>query len=232
MSIIRTAAAIATISFAVPHTAAAQPLGKIVVTPYVGVFAPNNEAAKSKLVESAPGRPIVLERGNGLAIGATGAYWFAPRRSVEVGAVYAWSDLRSTFALSEAGQPRARYYDSRNGGQFLGAAKLMLGLFPAPSGFQLRLGVGPAVIAHIGSAYGSDVNGVVSPRTNIGAAVSLCTKVPLAERLALRLRVEDYMYQSRLRWKDAGNPAATYTFDRRLQHDFVLSTGLQIGLMR
>ncbi|HEY7569013.1 MAG TPA: hypothetical protein VH762_15645 [Gemmatimonadaceae bacterium] len=229
MSVARAATVIAAITVALPTAALAQPLGKIVVTPYVGVFAPNNELAKSSQTDGAVASRI--EQRNALALGATGAYWFAPRASMEVGALYAWSDVRSKFVLNQPGTSET-FYEARNAGVFLGAAKLMLGLFPASSDFQLRLGFGPALIAHVGSAYNGGADGTITGRTNIGGAVSLCTKVPIASRMALRLRVEDYMYQSRLRWKDMSNPADNFKFDKRFQHDFVLSTGLQIGLIR
>ncbi|MGH7694015.1 MAG: hypothetical protein ACRENH_03495 [Gemmatimonadaceae bacterium] len=215
----------------VPMTVLAQPLGKIVVTPYVGVFAPNVELARTKHPDGNGLRASSIEQGNGLALGATGTYWFAQRAGIELGALYTWSAMRSTYTLNKPGVSET-FYESENAGVILSAAKLMVGLFPASSEFQLRLGFGPAVIAHLGSAYNAGVEGTITGRTNFGAAVSLCTKVPIASRAALRLRIEDYVYAARLGWKDGSNPAENYSFDRRFQHDFVLSTGLQIGLMR
>ncbi len=231
MSVARKAATLAAITAVLPLTALAQPLGKIVVTPYVGVFAPNTALAEAKHTDGSGAVASRIEQRNALALGATGAYWFAPRASMEVGALYAWSDVRSKFVLNQPGAFET-FYEARNAGVFIGTAKLMVGLFPATSDFQLRLGFGPALIAHVGSAYNRGADGSITGRTTVGGAVSLCTKVPIASRMALRLRVEDYMYQARLGWKDMSDPAANFKFARRFQQDFVLSTGLQIGLMR
>ena len=231
MSIARTATVIAAITVALPAATLAQPLGKIVVTPYVGVFAANTELARTKQTQGSASLSSGIELRNGLALGATGTYWFARRAGIEVGALYAWSDLQRTFTLDQPGDFET-FYDSHNAGVIVSTAKLMVGLFPARSDFQLRLGIGPALIAHVGSAYNARAEGIITRRNNFGGAISLCTKVPLATRIALRLRVEDYMYESRLGWKDVSNPADNFKFDKRFQHDFVLSTGLQIGLMR
>jgi hypothetical protein len=231
MSIARKATAIAAIAAVVPLAALAQPLGKIVVTPYVGVFAPNVELAKIKQTDGSGSLASRIEQLNGLALGATGAYWFAQRAGIEVGAVYARSNVRSTFVLNQPGEFET-FYETENAGLILGAVKLMVGLFPTTSDFQLRLGVGPALIAHVGSAYRADAERTITGRTNVGGAVSLCTKVPIANRMALRLRIEDYMYSAELGWTDKASPVDKFKFDRRFQHDFVLSTGLQIGLMR
>lgn len=114
----------------------------------------------------------------------------------------------------------------------IGTAKLMLALFPATADFQLRLGFGPAVISRVGSAYNSRADGQFTGLTDFGGAVSLCTKVPIGQEMALRFRVEHFMYQAQLGWKDYVNPAGNFSFDKRFQHDVVLSTGLQIGLPR
>lgn len=216
----------------VPLTAGAQPLGKIVVTPYVGAYAPANELARMRAHRVGNAVAANVAQRNGLALGATGALWFAPRVSVELGAVYVWSDLSSEFAFSQPGSLGSAVPVVDNAGLLMGAAKLMVGLFPATSDFQLRFGAGPAIITRIGSAYKADADGKITGRTDLGGALSLCTKVPIGSRVALRLRVEDYMYQARLGWQSATNPAASFRYEERFQHDLVLSAGLQIGLMR
>lgn len=199
----------------VPLTTGAQPLGKFVFTPYVGVYAPTTDVAQDALSS--------VEHRAGLALGGTGSYWFTERAGFEVGAAYAWSNLRAIDPAETA---------SKNAGLILGTAKFMYGLFPATSDFQLRLGVGPAIISRMGSAYQSDAEGSITGKTDFGGAVSLCTKIPLGRSLALRLRAEDYMYQAKLGFKDRLDPSDSFTFDERFQHDLILSVGLQIGLPR
>lgn len=199
----------------VPLVAGAQPLGKFVLTPYVGVYAPTTDVAKVDLGTA--------EQRAGLALGATGSYWFTERAGIEVGGAYAWSKLRTIDPVDTF---------SENAGLILGAAKFMYGLFPVTSDFQLRLGVGPAIISRMGSAYKSDEEGSITGKTDFGGAVSLCTKIPLGRGMALRLRAEDYMYQAKLGYRDKLNPLDSFTADERFQHDFILSAGLQIGLPR
>ena len=232
MSVLSRVLSFAVVAGIVPVIAAAQPLGKIVVTPYVGVYAPNNTVARRNEVGGTTAIAASVEHRNAVALGATTSYWFAPRFSVEVEGLYAFSDVSTKFVTREPGVTTESSTGRKNAGLILGAAKLMVGLFPQTSEFQLRLGVGPAIITRVGSAYRSSAEGQVTGRTDFGGAISLCTKVPVGSGVALRLRVEDFMYQARLGWEDKLDPSESYSFDKRFQHDFVLSAGLQIGVMR
>jgi hypothetical protein len=214
----------------VPLIAGAQPLGKIVITPYAGVYAPVNDVATAN---AASGEFSMARKANhkpGFALGATGSYWFSPQYGLEVGGLYAWSDLRASGTDVEQGQSE-NFSETENAGIVLGTAKFMVALFPQTSDFQLRLGAGPAIITRRGSAY-KDSDGTVTGKTDFGGALSLCTKIPLVSGIALRLRAEDYMYQAKLGFKDRVNPEDNRTFDKKFQHDLVFSAGLQIGLMR
>ena len=57
------------------------------------------------------------------------------------------------------------------------------------------------------------------------------TRLSITPNVGLRMRAEDYVYQSRLgfRGKAAGEAV---TMNGRVQSDFILSTGLQIFLNR
>jgi hypothetical protein len=50
------------------------------------------------------------------------------------------------------------------------------------------------------------------------------------DNVALRLRGENYMYYSKMGWKSNIDPTREFSFDSRMQHDFVLSAGLQLFL--
>jgi hypothetical protein len=92
--------------------------------------------------------------------------------------------------------------------------------------------VGPAIINRGGTAYKDDEEGKFSGLTNVGGAASLCTRIPITGRVALRLRAEDYVYQSRLKFRDAADPTGSPSFDKKLQNDLIFSAGLQIGFAR
>jgi hypothetical protein len=109
----------------------------------------------------------------------------------------------------------------------------MVGIVPIGDDAQLRFGVGPAIVNHGGKAYRAGDEGKFTGLTHLGGAVSLCTRIPMTELLAIRLRAEDYMYQSQLKVRAAGLDATqSVTFDKRFQHDFMLSAGLQLGFRR
>ncbi|MEW5915171.1 MAG: hypothetical protein AB1762_02145 [Gemmatimonadota bacterium] len=213
----------------VPLIASAQPLGKIVITPYAGVYAPVNDIAKANIPDGSFSIAGKAEHKLGFALGATGSYWLTPRYGFEVGGLYAWSDLKTAISSTQQGDFESN--ETENAGVIFGTAKFMVALFPQTSDFQLRLGAGPAIITRRGSAY-KDPDGTVTGKTDFGGAVSLCTKIPLVSGMALRMRAEDYMYQAKLGFKDRVDPADNITFDKKFQHDFVFSVGLQIGLMR
>jgi hypothetical protein len=213
-----------------PFIVGAQPLGRIVITPYAGAYAPMNDVAKIRVASGGSSMARKAEHKPGFALGATGSYWFTPQYGLEVGGLYAWSDLKATGSSTEQGEFDS-FSETRNAGVILAATKFMVALFPQTSDFQLRLGAGPAIITRVGSAY-KDEDGEVTGKTDFGGAVSLCTKIPLGSGIALRLRAEDYMYQAKLGVKDRPDPNDNFTFDKKFQHDFVFSAGLQIGLMR
>jgi hypothetical protein len=219
-------------SFAlVPVAAGAQPLGKVVLTPYAGVYAPLGKVAEYRAVEPDVSLAANAEHQLGFALGANASYWFTPRMGIEAGGLYAWSDVKTAFNAVEQGQLES-FSEKNNAALILATTKFMVGVFPPTSDFQLRLGVGPAIIHRLGSAYKADEEGKITGRTDFGGAVSLCTKIPLGAGVALRLRAEDYMYQAKLAYKDKLDPSDSFNFDKKFQHDFVLSAGLQIGLMK
>ena len=88
------------------------------------------------------------------------------------------------------------------------------------------VGIGPALITRSGTAFSSSA-GKLTGLTDVGAAMSLCTRLSLTEKLGIRLRAEDYIYRSRLGFESAVNAANNYQFEAKTQNDFVFSAGLQ-----
>lgn len=193
-----------------------------VFTPWVGAYVPTTDFTRFSGVDGSGTFTGTVRHETGLALGGNLSYWFRERMGVEFGAAYAWShaDVTSDF-------------ESFNDHSYIamGTAKMMFALLPPSGSTQLRFGVGPALINRGGTAYKDDPDGKFRGLTNLGAAASLCTRFALTDRIALRLRAEDYIYQSRLKFRDQ-SPDLDPEFDRKLQNDLIFSAGLQIGLFR
>ena len=207
----------------------AQGVNRIVVTPYAGVFMPSSRIAELKSDMGGITSAIGIRQQNSLALGLNASYWFNGFAGVELGGAWAFSDARASLALGDqvsgfsfAGNESARV--------LMGSAKLMMNIIPLTERSALRLGVGPAIISRGGSAYKADDDGDFSGLTDIGGAISLCSRLPLTDFLSLRLRAEDYMYSSRLKFRDFSNPTETFSFGSKLQNDFIFSAGLQLFL--
>jgi hypothetical protein len=203
-------------------------------TPYVGVFVPAAKLAQVNQTVAGTSFGGTLEHKTGFAIGATGSYWMTDRIGFEVGGAYALSDGRAAMTVNDESQGITDISAGENARVIFGAAKLMFGILPIGEDAQLRLGVGPAIVNRGGDAFKlqSDAEGKFTGLTNVGGAVSLCTRIPLTRLLAVRLRAEDVMYQSHLKFKSNSGPDESFDFDKKFQNDFILSAGLQIGFRR
>lgn len=202
----------------------AQLSGRLVVTPYLGAYLPTNSVMRGGF--TAPGTTVSMNaRHDGApATGANVSYWMNERFAIEVGGLYSSGDIKGEGLINQAGTPTAMTIQD-HGHVWTGSAKLMMQLLPPDNPLNLRLGVGPALISRGGAAYKEDIDGKFTGLTNAGAAVSLCTRFFVTNALGLRLRVEDYIYRSKLRFESPN--ASSLQFDPRTQHDVLLSFGLQ-----
>jgi hypothetical protein len=214
-----------------PTLASAQLSGAVIVTPYVGVYTPTNDVARLGLASGGTSASLAAKHQSAAAFGANISYWLNDRFGLEGGAVYSGSHLKSSGRINEPTGTTLFEPNSEQAHVWLGSAKLMMQLMPPESDFNLRLGFGPAIISHGGSAYASDATGKFSGLTDVGAALSLCTRIPLMSNVAVRLRAEDYMYESKINWKGV-DPSEDVNFKQRTQHDFIFSAGLQLFLNR
>ena len=208
-----------------------QEVRRIVVTPYAGVFMPAAKIADFKAqvggVQSRPG----IQQQTSLALGLNASFWLNDLAALELGGAWAFSDARESLGLS--GQvPGLSLSGNESARVIMGSAKLMLNLIPLTSRTALRLGVGPAIISRGGSAYRADESGEFSGLTDFGGTISLCTRLPLTDFMSLRVRAENYMYSSKLRFRDFDNPTEEFTFSSKLQNDFIFSAGLQMVFWR
>ena len=229
-TILRRFATLAGVIAIVPTIASAQLGGKFVLTPYVGVYSPANDIAKIDVGSSQLGARMSAKHESSAAYGANLSYWMSDNWAFELGGAYSASGLRSSGLIAD---PTGSTAGAATEGAHivLGSAKMMMQLFPSTSDFNMRLGFGPAIISRGGSAYASDADGKVTGLTDLGAAISLCSRLNFTQNLGVRVRVEDYIYQGRLGWA-ATNPSESFTFPEKMQHDFVISAGLQVFLNR
>lgn len=204
--------------------ATAQLTGRMVITPYVGAYLPSNSIIKGAFV--APGTTVSLSARHdaSLATGANVSYWMNERFAIEIGGLYSSSDVKGDGLINQSGAITAMTIQDHSH-VWTGSAKAMVQLLPPDSPLNLRFGAGPAVISRGGSAYKEDTDGKFTGLTDVGAALSLCTRVALTNSFSLRLRAEDYIYRSKLRFESPN--ASSLQFDGRMQNDFLLSFGLQ-----
>lgn len=215
------------LSFAIAATGGAQELQqRIIVTPYAGIFVPSSKIAQVKSVGGGAPSVLGIQQQKALLAGVTAAYSFNNFAGVELSGAWAFSDATMSPGLaSEIPGLGTRHQSAR---VVMGAAKVMLNLLPISRRAALRLGVGPAIIARGGSAFKADDQGDFDGLTDVGGAVSLCTRIPLTNFLSLRVRAENFMYASQLRYRSFANPSEEFVFGSRLQNDLAFSAGLQM----
>ena len=224
-----TGALVAIILFA-STSATAQTPKRVVFTPYVGYFVPTSDVTVFDDAIDGSRLTVQAKQRSSPAFGMNMSYWLSDRAALEIGGVYAFSDVRGAVTSAENGVPVTESL-SDNAYVMVGSAKLLMHLFPSSSNFNLRLGLGPAIIHRGGTAYSSDVDGEVTGLTNFGGAVSLCTRIPVSNLVGIRIRAEDLFYQTRLGLKSEVD-GIDFKFDRKTQHDLLFSAGVQLFVNR
>jgi len=213
-----------------PTLAHAQLAGRFVFTPYAGVFVPSSDLGRFTMSEAGTAATLSARHQSALALGTTGSFWITDHVALEGGVVYSGSDLKSKGLLNEPGSvTQSSFKDHAN--VWLVSTKILVQLLPSESDYNLRLGFGPALITRNGSAY-KDIAGKYTGLTDMGAAISLCSRLRLTDNLGLRLRAEDYIYQAKVGFQSNVNPSDNITLDERRQNDFVFSLGFQMFLNR
>jgi hypothetical protein len=215
---------------AAPLKAQAQMNGRVVFTPYVGVYAPSADVFKLSLVQSGTTVSFSAKHLPAAAVGASASVRLDDRFAIEAGGLYSRNTLRADLRTNQVGAPTTFSRASDGSDVWAGTLKLMFETLPSGSEHNLRLGLGPAIITRGGPAYRAVAEGRMEGLTDVGAALSLCTRVPLGTFADLRLRAEDVVYRARQTWESQTVPGASLRSEPRLQQDFVLSLGIQMGL--
>jgi hypothetical protein len=203
--------------------------GRIVLTPYIGVYAPSTDVFRFGLIQNGTTVSFTTRHEPAAAVGVTASVWLDERFAIEAGGLYSRNTLRANLLMNQVG---AITNSSADGAAdiWAGTLKLMVQALPQQSGLNLRVGMGPAFITRGGPAYRSVAEGRMTGLADVGAAFSLCTRVPLAKVADIRFRAEDLVYQARQTWESRTVAGASLTSDPRLQHDFVISVGLQVNV--
>ena len=203
---------------------------RIVVTPYAGFFVPGSKVAQIRSGVGGIDHVVGIRQQNALALGANASYWFSNLTGIEVGGAWAFSDAQPTASFMT--EVPGSISGNESAYVLFASAKMMLNILPFSENRALRFGVGPALIAHGGSAYNSDAGGKFTDLTDVGAAMSLCSRLPVTKFLSLRLRAEDFVYSWRLRFQKPTAAGQDVEFAARLQNDFIFSAGLQLVFWR
>jgi hypothetical protein len=202
---------------------------RVVFTPYVGVYAPSTDVFRYSLVQNGTTVSFSAKHLPAAVVGASASVRLDDRFAIEAGGMYSRNTLRADLLMNQIGTvTTTRASDASD--VWAGTLKLTVQTLPTESGLNLRLGIGPAVITRGGPAYRAVTEGRMTGLTDVGAALSLCTRVPLGSFAAIRLRAEDVVSQARQTWESRTTAGALLQSEPRMQHDFVLSAGLQLGL--
>jgi hypothetical protein len=211
--------------------ARAQKDHRVAFTPYVGVYAPSTDVFRLLLVQTGTTVSFSARHQPAAALGASASVWLTDRFAIEAGGLYARSTVRADLLMNQIGTVTSSRVDD-DADVWAGSLKLLIQTLPPASGLNLRIGIGPALITRGGPAYRTVDEGKMSGLTDLGASLSLCSRVPLGRFADLRVRVEDLVYQANQTWQSNSIAGAELKSDPKLQHDFVLSVGLQLGVGR
>jgi len=222
--------AVAALLLMMPPRSASAQAHEFVFTPLVGLYAPTGDIAKSTTSNGQTTVTSSLRHRAAVIYGATLSYWLNGRVAIEGSSLYSPSRLAASMTGAEGGAPIAES-TTNDASLWLGTMKVLVQLRPPASAFNMRFGFGPAIITRGGAAYRSNTEGTPTGLTDVGAAVSLCTRIPMTKKLSIRLRAEDYMYRANLGWADL-DPSSSYMFGTGTNNDFVFSMGLQFMLDR
>ncbi len=144
-----------------------------------------------------------IKRRNSFIGGARFTYWGRSPFGLELTAGV--SPARTTLA-------GATIHGDRDTDVFAGSGKLAVGLGAATSPVGLYLGIGPAIIRR-----GKDVLDQSTSVTDLGAALGIGLRLPIAPHLGFRIDAEDYLY------------GGDFDGRRKFQNDLVVSAGLSLS---
>lgn len=211
---------VAVLALAPLATAAGQGKGRVELTPSLGMYLPTADLI-NLTDPSGSGLSLVFSQKSTFSFGGRLGYWIGDRAALEGAFGYTASEVK--FEVPG-------FVSTALGGRVLqGSARVVYRLNQPASSTGWHLIGGLAVVSRSGEMWDSLATGgiQVDGRTDIGAVIGGGVRLPVAERLALRIDVEDYIHQAKFTLDVQGTPLET---ESQLQNDLVLSLGLAIQL--
>jgi hypothetical protein len=169
--------------------------GEVDVTPELGYYAPLNNQ-----VDEGDGA-VTATHASALGFGARLTFWVNPNFAIEMNGLYTPTEMEGQ-AFGETG--------SLDASVFFGAARAVVG-FGSDARFMLSGGLGFQSSSYDFIEGGTWMIGV------IGAGVM----IPMGEKAALRLGVDDYLYNAQ--WE-----VGDFVTEEIFQHDLVWTAGVTI----
>ncbi len=178
------------------------------LTPYAGVFIP-----VGNLLEAGFLFPVTGGHVAGLALGGRATAWLAGPIGIEGTLNYAFSDVEEGIV---------DVFGSGDAYVWAGSARLALRIGSLSAPVSLVLSAGLGYVSRGGDAYED-----VEDEGDLAYAGGLGLRIDLPGRLAIRLDVDDYLYNyDATQQTDIGE----ISIDSQFQADFVIAVGLSIQL--
>jgi hypothetical protein len=192
--------------------------------PYGGAFLATGDLAGATFVDTVTSEQtaLTLRQKTGLLLGGRLVAWWSKTVGWEFGFAYAQSTIE---AKSEDGRDRC----GEAGGQctanvWYTSSKILFRYAPQPyKGWQIFGGAGLAVTGHVGEFWEEG-----EALTDLGGVFNVGGSLDLTKAIAIRIDVEDYLYQFEPTLKD--DPTVGNVETSKLQNDVVISAGLVIRL--
>lgn len=192
--------------------------------PYGGAFLATGDLAGATFVDTVTSEqtPITLRQKTRLQLGGRLVAWWSKAVGWEFGFAYAQSTME---AKTEDGVDRCGQAGRQCGANvWYASSKILLRFAPQTyRGWQVFGGAGLAVTGHVGEFWEEG-----EALTDLGGVFNVGGSLDLSRILAIRVDVEDYLYQFEPKLKD--DPTVGSVETSKLQNDLVISAGLVIRL--
>jgi hypothetical protein len=191
---------------------------------YGGAFLATGDLAGATLVDTVTSEQtaVTLRQKTGLLLGGRLVAWWSKTVGWEFGFAYGLSTME---AKAEDGSDRCDQSGVKcTANVWYTSSKILLRYAPQPyKGLQFFGGAGLAVAGHVGEFWEEG-----DALTDLGGVFNVGASLDLSKAIAIRIDVEDYLYQFEPTLKD--DPKVGSVETSKLQNDLVISAGLVIRL--
>jgi hypothetical protein len=188
--------------------------------PYGGAFFATGDLAGATLIDTVTSEQtaVTLRQKTGLQLGGRLVAWWSRTVGWEFGFAYAQSTME---AKTNDGSDLCGEADTQcNANIWYASSKVLFRYAPQPyKGWQVFGGAGLAVAGHVGEFWEEG-----DALTDLGGVFNVGASLDLSKAIAIRIDVEDYLYQFEPTLKD--DPLIGSVETSKLQNDFVISAGI------